>query len=73
MLRDFVLWWARQMLELLPRGLLLGADCMATLIVTVGRRHLTLSLRRRARETALGEDSTCKRPLRLSQCWSMIR
>jgi len=55
MLREFVLWWARQMQALVPQRLLANADRMAALVATIGRRHVTMSLRQGGRETALGE------------------
>jgi len=55
MLRDFVLWWARQMRALLPPRLLADIDRAAALLVDVQRTQVALTLRRRGRETALGQ------------------
>jgi general secretion pathway protein L len=55
MLREFVLWWARQMRAFLPKRLVPDATHAAALIVTAGPRNVALSLRRRGRETELGE------------------
>jgi general secretion pathway protein L len=55
MLREFVLWWARQMCAFLPGRLLPDANRADALVVTAGLPHVTLSLRRRGDETALGE------------------
>jgi general secretion pathway protein L len=54
MLREFVMWWARQMRALVPPRLLPNADRMAALVATMGRRNITISLRNGVRETALG-------------------
>jgi general secretion pathway protein L len=55
MLRDFVLWWARQMRALLPPRLLADIDRADALLVDVQRTQVALTLRRRGRETALGQ------------------
>jgi len=55
MLPELVLWWARQMRSLLPQRLLPDVTQLAALVVTIGSRHMVLSLRRRGRETPLGE------------------
>jgi general secretion pathway protein L len=54
MLRNFVLWWARQMRSLLPRGLLAAVDRPDALLATVQPAHLLLTLRRHGRETLIG-------------------
>ena len=53
MLRDFVLWWARQMRALLPPRLLADIDRADAVLVDVQRTQVALTLRRRGRETAL--------------------
>ncbi|HUN38858.1 MAG TPA: PilN domain-containing protein [Acetobacteraceae bacterium] len=55
MLREIVLWWARQMRTFVPQRLLPNGDRMAALVVTIGSRHVTVSSRHGARETPLGE------------------
>jgi len=55
MLRDFVLWWARQVRALLPPLLLPDIDRADALLVTVQPAYVTLTLRRRGRETPLGQ------------------
>ncbi|HUB10537.1 MAG TPA: PilN domain-containing protein [Acetobacteraceae bacterium] len=55
MLREIVLWWARQMRAFVPQRLLPSADRMEALVATIGRRQVTVSLRQGTRETALGE------------------
>lgn len=55
MLREFVLWWARQMRAFLPARLVPDANRADALVVTAGLPHVTLTLRRRGRETGLGE------------------
>jgi general secretion pathway protein L len=54
MLRDFVLWWARQIRALLPRALLPGSGQGDALLVAVQPAHFELIMRRRGRETLLG-------------------
>jgi general secretion pathway protein L len=54
MLRDFVLWWARQMRTLLPRGILPSSDHGGALLITAQPAHLQLTMRRRGHETLLG-------------------
>src|SRR5580658_6502946 len=53
MLREFVLWWARQMRTLLPRRLLPDFERADALLVDAQGEHVTLTLRRRGRETGL--------------------
>jgi len=55
MLREFVLWWARQMRTFVPGRLVPDANRAGALVVTAGPRHVLLSLRRRGRETELGQ------------------
>jgi general secretion pathway protein L len=55
MLREFVLWWARQMRALLPTRLRSDVSRVAALVVTVAPQHLLLSLRRRGRDAELGQ------------------
>lgn len=54
MLRDVVLWWARQMRALLPRRLWPDSRQHDALLVTLQLAHVDLSLRRRGNETSLG-------------------
>jgi general secretion pathway protein L len=54
MLRDFVLWWARQLRSLLPRHLSAAVDRPDALLATVEASHLLLTVRRRGRETPIG-------------------
>lgn len=54
MLRDFVLWWARQMRALLPWRLLPDTERGDTLLITAQAPHLLLTLRRRGRDALLG-------------------
>jgi len=58
MLREFVLWWARQMRAFLPTRLVPDANRSSALVVTIGPRHLMLSLSRRGRETEVGQYRT---------------
>jgi general secretion pathway protein L len=55
MLRDFVLWWARQVRALLPRRLLPDLDRADALLVDAQGAQVSLTLRRRGRETELGQ------------------
>jgi general secretion pathway protein L len=57
MVRDVVLWWARQMRAVLPRRLLPGADRGDALVIAARPPSLLLTLRRRGRETPLGRFS----------------
>jgi general secretion pathway protein L len=54
MLRDLVLWWARQMRALLPRRLLPDAERGDALLIAGQAPHLLLTLRRRGRDVLLG-------------------
>src|SRR5215469_15305622 len=54
MLRNLVLWWARQMRSLLPRALLAAVDRPDALLATVQPAQLLLTLRRRGHETLVG-------------------
>lgn len=54
MLRDVVLWWARQMRAVLPQRLLPSTDRADALLIAAQPPHLLLTLRRRGRETLLG-------------------
>lgn len=54
MLRDFVLWWTRQMRALLPRRLLPDTERADALLIAAQAPHLLLTLRRRGRDTLLG-------------------
>ena len=56
MLREFVLWWARQMRAFLPRRLVPDANRTGALVVTASPSHVRLSLVRRGRETDIGQD-----------------
>jgi general secretion pathway protein L len=53
MVREFVLWWARQMRAALPQRLLPDADRGEALVIAAEPPHLLLSHRRRGRETLL--------------------
>ncbi len=55
MLRDVVLWWARQMRALLPRRLWPDARHQDALLVTEVGAHFQMTLRRRGHETSLGD------------------
>jgi general secretion pathway protein L len=55
MLREFVLWWARQMRAFLPRRLVPDANRTGALVVTASPSHVRLSLVRRGRETDIGQ------------------
>jgi general secretion pathway protein L len=54
MLRDFVLWWARQMRSLLPQRLLPGADRADARLIAAHRPDFLLTMRRHGRETLVG-------------------
>lgn len=54
MLREIVLWWARQMHALLPRSLLRGGDGGDALLIAVRAPNLLLTLRRGGKENAIG-------------------
>jgi general secretion pathway protein L len=54
MLRDLVLWWARQMRALLPRSLRPGFGRGDALLIAVQSAHVQLTLRRRGQETLMG-------------------
>lgn len=60
MLRDVVLWWARQMRGLLPRRLWPDSSQHDALLVEVQLAQLQLSLRRRGREASLGRFGMTK-------------
>jgi len=55
MLREVFLWWLRQMLALLPQRLLPDASQADALLVTAEPPGIRLSVRRRRRETPLGQ------------------
>src|ERR1700748_3221727 len=55
MLREIVLWWARQMRALLPRRLLRGSDGGDALLIASRASHLMLTLRRGGRENRIGQ------------------
>jgi general secretion pathway protein L len=55
MLREIVLWWARQMHALLPRRLLRGGDGGDALLIAAQALHLRLTLRHGGRENPLGQ------------------
>jgi general secretion pathway protein L len=55
MLREIVLWWARQMHALLPRVLLRGGDEGDALMIGARGPHVLLTLRRGGRENPLGQ------------------
>jgi general secretion pathway protein L len=58
MVRDFAEWWARQMRELLPRTVLSTLERADALLVTAQTEWFSLAVRRRGRETALGQFRT---------------
>ncbi len=55
MLRELVLWWARQVRALLPSRLLPDIDRADALLVDAQGAEIALTLRRRGRETKLGQ------------------
>jgi general secretion pathway protein L len=57
MLREIVLWWARQMHTLLPRKLLRGGDGGDALMIGARGPHMLMTLRRGGRENLLGQFS----------------
>jgi general secretion pathway protein L len=61
MLREFVLWWARQMVAFVPKSLLASANRDGTLFASLEdsgeNRHLHLAIRRKRQEDSIGSFS----------------